>query len=206
MSHATVRTLLLGLALSALSFSLFGCGGRPMAAQKLYDKGEYQAVIDKYPDLEIARRAHAKMAEALLTKGDYQGVINQYPDTPAAYKAKSELAQKLFDAGRYQTLIDSFPHSTLVVSAKERLAEALFQAGKLDSVVMLYPDSPRGKEIKNQQALEALTAAKKLRGQPRLDALQQIMGRFAGTDSYKEAADLYNQAQTAQAAKAAKKP
>jgi hypothetical protein len=200
MTHASVRTLLACLLLSALSLSLLGCGGRPVAAQKLFDKGEYQAVIDKYPDLEIARRARAKLAESILEKGDLQAVINQYADTPAAFKAKTMMAQKLFDAARYQTLIDSFPHSTLVAPAKERLAEVLFQAGKMDSIVMLYPDTPRGKEIKNQQAADALGKAKKLRGPARLEALQQIMGRFSGTDSYKEAADLYNQAQTQAAA------
>ncbi len=200
MSHATVRTLLTCLVLTALSLSLLGCGGRPAAAQRLFDKGEYQAVIDKYPELEIARRAHAKMAEAVLEKGDLQAVINQFADTPAAFKAKTMMAQKLFDAGRYQTLIDSFPHSTLVTPAKERLAEVLFQAGKLDSVVTLYPDTPRGKEIKNQQAAEALAKAKQLRGQARIEALQQLMGRYSSTESYKEAADLYNQAQAKAAA------
>ena len=200
MSHA--RTLLVCLLLSALSLSLLGCGGRPATAQKLFDKGEYQAVIDKYPDLEVARRAHAKLAEAALEKGDYQTVLTQYNDTPAAFKAKQAMAQKLFDAGRYQALIDSFPHSTLVVPAKERLAETLFQAGKLDSVVLLYPDTPRGKELKNQQANEALAAAKKLRGQARLAALQQFMGRYSGTDAYKEASELYSQTQQQQNATA----
>jgi hypothetical protein len=198
MSHFPLRYLLAAFLVTLLAMFLIGCASRPQSAQKLYDKGEYQAVIDKYPDLEIARRAHAKLGDELLKTGDFRGVISKFADTPAAYKAQTELAQKMFDQGQYQALIDSFPHSTLVNPAKERLSDAMFQRGALDSIVMLYPDTPHGKEIKNQQANEALSAAKKLRGQARVDALQSFIGRFAGTDAYKEGSELFTKAREEQ--------
>ena len=43
MSHATVRLYIISFVLILLALSLFGCGGRPTAAQKLFDNGQYQA-------------------------------------------------------------------------------------------------------------------------------------------------------------------
>ncbi|RPH95897.1 hypothetical protein EHM69_03090 [candidate division KSB1 bacterium] len=181
--------LILGVA-AVLLLTSAGCSSRPSAAQKLFDKGEYQKVIDKYPDLEIARRAAAKLADKLLQEKQFEQVIQQYPLTPAAFKAKMELAQKLFDAGDFSAVIEQYPNSPLVTMCKMRMADSLLMSGQLDQLLQRFPDTPQAKKIKEDRATEALNKAKKLKGQARQAALEEITRSFAGTTAYKEAADL----------------
>lgn len=164
-----------------------GCSSRPQAAQKMFANGQYQEVIDRYPDLEIARRAHAKLAEDLFAKGDYDAVIRQYTDTPAAYKARQALAEKLFNEGRYQELLDQFPHAQLALVAKERLADSLFAAGNIDEILIRFADTEKGKQVKEERGREELAKAKKLSGPAREQAIQNIMTFYAGTEASKEA-------------------
>lgn len=201
MTLAPFRTILLSLLILFVSLASVGCGNRPAAAQRLFDKGEYQAVIDKYPELEIARRAKAMLAEKLFEQKDYQGVLKEYADTPAAYKAKQALAQDLFDKGQYRTLIDSFPTSTQATMAKERLADSLFAGGYLDSLIKLYPETPRGKEVKETRAAEDLKQAKKLRGAAQKTALEAFMSKYSGTAAYKEAGEILSKIRQAEANK-----
>jgi hypothetical protein len=174
----------------ALALLVCGCSSRPAAADKLFRKGEFQKVVDKYPDLEIARRAEAKLAEKLLSEKQYESVIRQYPQTPAAYKAKLALAQQIFDAGLYMKLIDEYPFSPLVGQAKERLVDSLLANGQVDELLTRYPDSPKAKEIKEKQALEAFASAKKLRGAAKEKALEEIQQRYSGTSIYKDASEM----------------
>jgi hypothetical protein len=191
MSTTHLRHLLLFLVLAAtLSWLISGCSSRPAAAQRLFAKGDYQRVIEKYPDLEIARRAEAKLAEKLFDDKQYEAVIRQYPQTPTAYRAKLALAQQAFDAGNYFAIIDSFPFSPLVAQAKERLADSLYASGLYDDLILRYPDAPKAKELKEQRAQQALTGAKKLRGQARQKALEEILRLYSGTTVYKEASEL----------------
>jgi hypothetical protein len=178
------------LVAAALIWLVTGCSSRPAAAQRLFAKGEYQRVLKKYPDLEIARRAEARLAEKLCEDKQYDAVIRQFPQTPAAYKARLALAQQLFDAGRYLAVIDSFPYLPLAAQARERMADSLYGSGRFDDLLMRYPDSPQAKELKEKRAAQALTDAKKLRGQARQQALEEIMRLYSGTGSYKEAAEL----------------
>jgi hypothetical protein len=178
-----------------LALSLFwlvsGCSSRPAVAQRLFAKGDYQRVIEKYPDLEIARRAEAMLAEKLFEDKQYAAVIRQHPLTPAAFKAKQALAQQLFDAGNYVAVLDSFPSLPLAAQAKERMADSLFGSGRFDDLIMRYPDSPKAKELKEQRAQTALAEAKKKRGEARRQALEEIMRLYSGTGAYKEASELH---------------
>lgn len=180
------------IAVLLASFAVFSCGcsSRPAAAQKLFERGEFQKVINKYPDLEIARRAEAKMAEQLLDNKQYKDVLRQYPQTAAAYKAKMALAQTLFDEGNYQAVIDSFAFSPLVSEAKARMADTLIARGQIDELLARFPDVPKAKEIKDQRAVEALAKAKKLRGDAQTKALEEITQKYVGTTVYKEAMEL----------------
>jgi hypothetical protein len=186
----STRFLAFTLTLSLLAFLSLGCSGRAGTAQKLFDNGDYQKVIDKYPDLDVARRAHAKLAEELLQKKDYSAVIHNYSDTPAAYKARLELAQKLFDEGKYQALIDSFPQSPLVVTAKSKLADSLVAAGQLDKVMLWYPDTPQARQIKEDQAKTEFARIKKLPRKDKMLALEEFMKKYSGTEPFKEANEM----------------
>lgn len=178
---------------AALIWLVTGCSSRPAAAQRLFAKGDYQRIIEKYPDLEIARRAEAKLAEKLVTDKQYQAVLRQYPQTPAAYEAKLALAQQLFDAGNYVAVIDSFSFLPLAAQAKERMADSLMASGLYDDLLQRYPDSPKAKELKEQRAAQALVDARKLRGQARQQALEEIMRLYSGTSVYKDASELLAQ-------------
>lgn len=181
----------------SLFWLVSGCSSRPAAAQRLFARGDYQRVIEKYPDLEIARRAEAKLADKLFEDKQYDQVIRQHPLTPAAFKAKQALAQKLFDAGNYVTVIDSFPSLPLAAQAKERIADSLFASGRFDDLIMRYPDLPKAKELKEQRAKEALAEAKRKRGEARRQALEEIMRQYSGTGAYKEASELHSQIRNA---------
>jgi len=174
-----------------------GCASRPEAAQKLYDRGQYQLVVEKYPDLEVARRARAKLAEKLLEQKDYETVLRDYRDTPSAYKATEGMAQKLFDAGRYQDVMDGYPSLPVAKMAREKIADSLFAAGLVDDVILRYGDTQKGQVAKEQRAVQLLAEAKKLRGAQRIEALTKIVSTYGGTTVFAEANELLAKAQQA---------
>ena len=191
------RILLLSCGfLLACLFFLNGCSSRPADAQKLFEKGEYQKVIDKFPDLEIARRARAKLADDLLLAKNYTEVLKNYSDTPAAYKAKNELARSLFDAGKFQAVMDSFPNSQFAAPARDKLVDSLISIAAFDTLFKRYPDAPRATALKDSLSKIDLLAADKLRGKAKEEALETLMRKWPGTASYKEAARLQQEARS----------
>ena len=178
---------------TAFGAMLGGCESRPAAALKLFEKGEYQQVIDKYPDLEIARRARAKIADSLLKDKKFDQVIREYPDTPASYKAKEGLAQMLFDQGNYQAILDSFPGASVASMAKQRLADTLFAKAEYDLLMQKYPDTPKAQQVKEERAAADLAKAKRLRGTAKEEALSNITRMYAGTAAQKEANELLSE-------------
>jgi CHAD domain-containing protein len=205
MFSTSFRSLFIGLVLSAFLFALVGCGGRESSAQKLFAQGEYQKVIDKYPDLDVARRAHAKIADQLLQQKKYDDVLKQYSDTPAAYKAKMAMAQAMFDAGRYQAVIDSFPGSPLAAVSKDRIADSLFTTGQLDLLLSKFPDNAHSKQIKEERGTTELARIKKLRGDAKRQALETFMQTYSGTEAAKEAGTLLGKIREAEQKKTTKK-
>jgi hypothetical protein len=199
------RFLAFILPLTFLFLFSTGCSSRASSAQSLFDKGEYQKVIQRYPDLEIARRAHAKLAEQLLQKKDYAAIMRDYSDTPSAYKAKLDMAQRLFDAGKYQALLDSFPLSPLAVAAKGKMADSLIAAGQSDKVVLWYPDTPQAKQIKDEQAQTEIARIKKLPKKDKTKALEEFMKKFAGSAASQEANDMLGKIREAENKQALKK-
>lgn len=187
------RRLITGLLL-ALFATLWvaGCQSPEASAQKLFAEGKYQEVMNKYPDTQIARRARAMIAENLLEEGKYQEVLEKYPNTRAAFLAHEEEAKNLFNEKKYREVIDKFPNSQLATDAERILAEDLYNQGPtmFDSLVATYPNSPKGKEVNEACATEALEAAKKLRGEKKVEALQDIMRKYTQTAAYREAANL----------------
>jgi hypothetical protein len=196
-SHPLSRIFAL-LLVATLLLATTGCSSRPAAAQRLFDKGEYQKVMDKYPDLEIARRARAKLADQLVAEKKYDVVLRSYADTPAAFRARTELAQKMFDEGRYMALLDSFPTSPLTVTAKERLADSLYAAGRLDSLVRRFSETARGKQVRTEQAAAELVKIKKMKGAEKRKALEDFMRTYSGTEASKEAGQMLSKIREAE--------
>jgi TolA-binding protein len=205
MTSRQLKITVLVLGCAALLLGLSGCGGRPASAQKLFDQGEFQKVVDKYPDLEIARRAHAKLGEQALAQKNYSVVLKEFWDTPAAYLAKMQLAQQMFDQGRFRALLDSFPQSPLAPQAKEKLADSLYTIGQMDNIVSWYPDTQKAKLIKDERSKESLTKAKKMRGDAKRAALEDIIRNYGGTDAAREAGEVLSKLRETTSKKAVKK-
>ncbi|NUO19791.1 hypothetical protein HUU59_10115 [bacterium] len=185
------RRLISGLLLSLIAaLWIAGCQSPEAQAQKLFAERKYQEVINKYPDSQVARRARAMMAEDLLEAGKYQEVIEKYPDTRAALLAHEEKARSLFNEKKFDELIAQFPNSPLANDAKNILAENLYNQGRFDELVAQYPKTPKGKEVLEARAKAEFDAAKKMKGDKQIQALEAIMRQYVETAAYKEAANL----------------
>lgn len=186
-SRSTVFSL---LALVAAALLIAACQSPEATAQKLFAERKYAEVISKYPDTQFARRAKAMMAEDLLEAGKFQEVLENYPDTRAAYLAHEEKAKMLYNEKKYTEVIAQFPNSPLATEAERVLSEDLFNQGLLDSLMRTYPNSPRGQEVKTARAQTDYEAAKKMKGQAQIDALENILRSYTDTPVYKDAANL----------------
>jgi hypothetical protein len=185
------RVLLLCLPILVASLLVCnGCSSREAQAQKMFEKGQYQEVMDKYADLEVGRRARAKVAEQLVTDKKYSEVIAKFGDTPAAFKAKNEIARQLFEAGRYQTVVDSYPASPQAAAAKDKLVDSLIAIAAYDTLFRRFPDVPRATALKDSMANSDLDKAKKLKGKAKEEAFEATMRKWPGTAAYKEASRL----------------
>jgi hypothetical protein len=201
MNSFRLTSLLILIPLCAVLIMTSGCTSRPAAAQKLFDQGEYQKVIDQYPELDVARRAHAKLGEKFLAEKQYDVVLREYSDTPAAYKARQAMVEKLFNEGRYMAILDSFPTFPQAQLAKERIADSLFAAGQFDQLLVRFGDTPKGLQVKQAKSTEALTQAKKLRGDAKRMALENITRTYNGTEAASEASSLLIKIREAEAKK-----
>jgi transposase len=185
-----ILPLLAASFLVAVLLATTGCQSRAASAQKLFEQGKYEDVLKQYPDLEIAQRAHVKLADKYLEAKQYDVVLKDYADTRAAYQARLDLADQMVKAGRYQAVLDSFPGTPAATMAKETLADSLYKAGAFDLLIARFPDTPQATQLKEQRSQDALTAAKKLRGDAKKQALESLMKNYSGTAAYKEAAQL----------------
>lgn len=185
------RRLISGLLLSLFAtLWLAGCQSPEAQAQKLFAERKYQEVMDKFPDSQVARRARAMMAEELLQSGKYQEVIEKFPDTRAALLAHEEKARSLFNEKKYDELVAQFPNSPLANDAKNIQAEALYNQGSFEELITKFPKTPRGKEVLEARAMAEFDAAKKMKGEKQIQALEAIMRSYVETPAYKEAANL----------------
>ena len=183
-------TFILFAAFGSALLIVSGCQGRAASAAKLFEKGEYETIIAKYPDLEVAQRARVKIADKLLAEKKYDVVLKDYADTRAAYQAKIQLADEAFRAGRYQMVLDSFPGTPAANSAKQKLADSLMATQQYDLLLARYPETPQATQVKEQLSQEDLAKAKKLKGEAKKQALEALMKKYAGTAAYKEASTM----------------
>lgn len=167
-----------------------GCGDRESTAQKLFEQGKYQEIAEKYADLQIAQRARGMIAEDLVKQGKYDEVIKNYGDTRAAYQAQQAKAQQLIAAGNYRAVIEQFPKTQMAHDAENKLATDLYNQGLFDSLLKVYPESGSAQQVKDARAMTDFEAAKKLKGQSKLDALEKIMKAYPQSSIYKDVANM----------------
>ncbi len=190
------RRILLNLALlfGATALLLTACSSPQADALKLFEKGEFEAVIQKYPDLEIARRARAKIADRLILEKKFDVVLRDYADTPAAWKARNARSQELYDAGRYQVVVDSFPGSPVWAASRDRIVDSLITVGQTDTLFKRYADAPRVTQLKDSLSNADLAKANNLKGAAKVAAMDELIKKWPGTTAYKEAARIVQEA------------
>ena len=178
------------LSLSFMFALALGCATPSERAQKLFESGQYEQVIARYPNEPVAQQARRKLAEQLLQAGDFQKILVEFSDTPAAALAGEKIAASWIEEEKYQQVLDSFPNTPSALIAREAVAQQLFDDGKVDILIDKYPNSKVGKEAREvltRQAFEsALAIADK---NSKIAALEAILTNplYAGTANYAQA-------------------
>lgn len=180
------KICLSALIVGALCFIIIGCASPTEKAQKLFDEGKYEEVLEKYADQPIARQAKEMLAQKLVEEGKYEEVLVKYPDTKAVTEAKNQLAARLLEEEKYQEVVDRYPESPAADQARQVLAQQLYDEGNFDELVRLYPNTQAGRQARTQMAAEAYQKTKKMKKSARIEALQAIVDNdlYAGTEAY----------------------
>ncbi len=117
------------VATTLLAAIVLGCGSRQERAERLYSMGEYQKVIQKYPEQPIARKAQEELGGSLYRNGEYQQLIEQFPDLPLAQNAKEslELLQGVKGAQRAELSGDNLDYYAADAVDPEASADAFYE-------------------------------------------------------------------------------
>lgn len=162
-----------------------GCATPEQRAQKLFDTGKYQEVLDKYADQPIAKQAREKMAEQMVTEGKFQEVIDNFEDTPAAQEAKNKLAEQLLTEKKYDEILQKYPNTPAANMARNAMADMLYAEKKIDELVKMYPNTPAGVKAKNELAKVEFDKIMKKPKKNRKKAFEDFLKnpKYAGTES-----------------------
>lgn len=180
--------------LAMIALIVGGCATPEQRAQKLFDTGKYQEILDKYADQPIAKQAKDKMAEQMVAEGKYQEVVDNFGDTPAAAEAKNKLAEQLLTEKKYDEILAKYPNSPSANMARNALADALYAEKKIDELVMKYPNTPAGVKAKNEMAKEEFDKIMKKPKKDQKKLLEEFLKnpKFAGTESAMKAQQTLN--------------
>ena len=179
------RTLTIS-AMVLILMVLSGCSSPSERARKLHEAGEYEQVLERYPNEPIAERSRIRFAEELVRAGEYERVLAEFPDTPAAGTARERVAARLVEEGKYEEVLTDYRDTPSAMVAREAVARRMFDDGKVDEVAARYPNTEAGQHARDLLANRALEHALQLRGEERLRAFEEILvdPLFAGTPAH----------------------
>jgi hypothetical protein len=179
------RTVAVVALLTIIGFVLFGCATPEQRAQKLFDTGKYEEILQKYPDLPIAKQAKDKVAEKLLAEGKYDEILANYADTPSLQEATNKIAEKLVNEKKFDEVLAKYPNTPAANTARNMLAEQLYNDKKVDELVQKYPNTPAGMKARNEMAADEWKKIEKTPKKKMKDALEGFLKnpKFAGTES-----------------------
>lgn len=172
------------IGLTVMIAALIGCATPSERAQKLFKTGEYEQLLERYPNEPIAQEARVKLAAQLLDKGEYQRILDEFADTPSAYHARERIAALLLDEQEYQKILTDYPDTPAAMTAREAVAQQLYDDGKLDELVAKYPNSQIGREARQMMGERAYEdAMSHKQNQDKIKALEAILINpvYAGT-------------------------
>jgi hypothetical protein len=190
------RIIVLFAIASLAGLLMFGCQSQADRAQKMFDDGKYQEVIDTYATTEgmdkLVMEAKEALAKQLIADGNYEEVMKMYPETEAAKEAKEKMAEKLLMDKQYEQVIAEYPDTKAAMQAKLELAQA--RGDSLQDVA-----GKKGKELQEaKQTIERaaereLERIQKIKN-PRLrdKAMKEFIAnpKFAGTEAVKKAKSM----------------
>jgi len=171
--------------LAVMGLILGGCASPEQRAQKLFDQGKYEDVLQKYGNLPIAKQAKDKVAEQMLADGKYQEILDNYADTPSKQPAENKLAEGLLNEKKYDEILMKYPNTPAANMARNAVADQLYAEKKIDELVQKYPNSPAGMKARNDMAKEEFDKIMKMPKKKRATELTNFLKnpKYAGTES-----------------------
>lgn len=131
---------------------LLGCATPAERAEKLYEEGRYEEVLERYPQEPVATKAKEALASKLLKDGEYQRVMKEFADTPMAFEARVRFAEKLLEDGKFQDVLDTYSDTPAAIRAREQAAQQLYDAGRVTEAARDYPQTPAGSKARDELA------------------------------------------------------
>jgi hypothetical protein len=188
------RTVAIIAILTAIGLVLSGCASPEQRAQKLFDQGKYEEILQKYPDLPIAKQAKDKVAEKLLAEGKYDEILANYSDTPSVTEATNKIAEKMVADKKYDEVLAKYPNTPVANMARNALADQLYNDKKFDELVAKYPNTPAGMKARNEMAKPEFEKIMKMPKAKKQKALEDFLKnpKFAGTEWAMKAQDELN--------------
>lgn len=183
----TVRTYSLGvLAL----FLMLGCASPTERAEKLFEDGKYEEVLERYPQEPAADKAKQALAAKLLKDGQYQRVFTEFKGTAMAVEARVRYAEELLKQGKQDEVLADFGDTPAAIRAREMAAQALYDAGRVTEAARDYPQTPAGGRAREELARAEYERIMTFRSpDERRKALDEYLSSptYAGTNSFAQA-------------------
>lgn len=110
---------------AAMLVYVIGCASPQSRAEKMYEAGQYQQVIERYgndPNLsDVVNKSREKVAQGLYEAGRYQAVVDSFPNTSVARDARNKLAEGLLVDRRYEEILQKFPDTPAAQRARDEM-------------------------------------------------------------------------------------
>jgi hypothetical protein len=122
------RSYMTVIIVAVIGLLILGCSSPAEQAQKMFQGGQYQQLIDKYSSdpamADLVMKSKEMLAEALVKEGKYEEVLEMYPDSKASVEAKAKLAEALLAEGKLAEVIAMYPETPAAIKAKLMLEQA----------------------------------------------------------------------------------
>lgn len=143
------------LTILSVSFVLLwslGCASPADRAESLYKDGQYEEVLERYPNEPAAIKAKEALAARLMKEGNLQRVIAEFQDTPMFHEARVRMAEQLLEEDKIDDILNNFADTPAAMRARERAAQMLYDAGRVTEAARDYPQTAAGQTARNELA------------------------------------------------------
>jgi len=169
---------------------LLGCATPAERAEKLYQEGKFEEVLQRYPQEPAAGKAKEALATRLLKAGEYERVIAEFKDTPVLHEARVKRAEQLLEQNQIDEILANFSDTPAAIRAREKAAQALYDAGRVTEAARDYPQTSAGQLARTELARAEFDRAMTFKSPAeRRKALEAIVtsSLFTGTEAHVKA-------------------